>query len=136
MILLKKVKRCELLIFFICNLPKIIYGLKIFFEWYLFEQMLNIEITSRWYGMFADCQSLQQLDLSNFNTFNVTNVKLMFQNCYKLTSLNLKKFTFDNVSVSDGMFSMAKSGMNIIVGSNTAKEFISKLNTTATITVA
>ena len=98
--------------------------------------MLNIEITSRWYGMFADCQSLQQLDLSNFNTFNVTNVKLMFQNCYKLTSLNLKKITFDNVSVSDGMFSMAKSGMNIIVGSNTAKEFISKLNTTATITVA
>ncbi len=87
------------------------------------------------YGMFADCQSLQQLDLSNFNTFNVTNVKLMFQNCYKLTSLNLKKFTFDNVSVSDGMFSMAKSGMNIIVGSDGAKEFISKLNTTATITV-
>lgn len=60
----------------------------------------------------------------------------MFQNCYKLTSLNLKKFTFDNVSVSDGMFSMAKSGMNIIVGSDEAKKFISKLNTTATITVA
>ena len=34
--------------------------------------------------MFYDCKSLLSLDLSNFNTQNVTNIESMFSNCNSL----------------------------------------------------
>ena len=43
-------------------------------------------------SMFNDCNSLTSLDLSNFNTQNVTNMKYMFYDCYLLTSLDLFNF--------------------------------------------
>ena len=39
-------------------------------------------------GMFCDCKSLTTLNLSNFNTQNVTNMSDMFGGC---NSLNRKK---------------------------------------------
>ena len=42
--------------------------------------------------MFADCFSLESLDLSNFNTSSVTDMFQMFHVCKKLKSLNLSNF--------------------------------------------
>lgn len=38
-------------------------------------------------GMFSTCSSLTRLDLSNFDTTNVTNMNNMFYNCSNLTAL-------------------------------------------------
>ncbi len=39
--------------------------------------------------MFCSYSSLTNLDLSNFNTKNVTNMELMFFDCFSLINLNL-----------------------------------------------
>jgi surface protein len=48
--------------------------------------------------MFNDCQSLEELDLSNFNTQKVKTMELMFGACGELKKLNLSNF---NVSKAD-----------------------------------
>ena len=54
--------------------------------------------------MFFDCNSLISIDLSNFNTQNITNMKSMFYNCNSLTSLNLSNFNTQNVTNMESMF--------------------------------
>ena len=54
--------------------------------------------------MFLGCSSLTSLDLSNFNTNNVTNMSYMFSNCSSLTSLNLSNFNTNNVKYMSSMF--------------------------------
>ena len=49
--------------------------------------------------MFRNCESLKSLDLSNFDTSQVTDMNNMFQNCYTLTSLNITNF--DNSKVTN-----------------------------------
>ena len=39
--------------------------------------------------MFYNCSSIKELNLSNFNTNNVTNMEGMFYNCLSLQELNL-----------------------------------------------
>ena len=55
--------------------------------------------------MFYRCNSLTSLNLSNFNTNNVTDMNGMFYNCSSLTSLNLSNFKTNNVSNMSEMFS-------------------------------
>ena len=55
-------------------------------------------------GMFINCPALTTLDLSNFNTANVTNMQAMFTYCSALTSLNLSNFNTANVTTMNGMF--------------------------------
>ena len=54
--------------------------------------------------MFLVCSGLTSLDLSHFNTQNVTEMGAMFANCSGLTSLNLKNFNTQNVTAMYGMF--------------------------------
>ena len=42
--------------------------------------------------LFYNCSSLTNLDLSNFNTQNVTKIQCMFYGCSSLTNLNLSNF--------------------------------------------
>ena len=42
--------------------------------------------------MFYECNELEYLDLSNFNTSNITNMDYMFAGCNKLKYLNLSNF--------------------------------------------
>ena len=37
--------------------------------------------------MFHQCKELEYLDISNFNTSNVTDLKKMFDRCYKLKQI-------------------------------------------------
>ena len=54
--------------------------------------------------MFYNCNSLTNLNLSNFNTQNVTNMSGMFSNCKSLTNLNLSNFNTQNVTDMRDMF--------------------------------
>ena len=54
--------------------------------------------------MFSGCSKLTSLDVSKFNTVNVTNMKRMFYNCSKLTSLDVTKFNTANVTDMKYMF--------------------------------
>ena len=38
-------------------------------------------------GMFQNCNELEYLDLSNFNTSKVNNIKIMFSECKKLKEI-------------------------------------------------
>ena len=49
-------------------------------------------------SMFSDCESLRNIDLSNFNTQNVNNMAYMFQGCKKLTMLTLHNFNAEKVN--------------------------------------
>ena len=59
--------------------------------------------------MFYNCESLESIDLSSFNTNNVTNMSYMFYNCESLESLDLSSFNTNNVTNMSHMFSGCKS---------------------------
>ena len=54
--------------------------------------------------MFNGCSSLKELNLTNFNTNNVTSMKMMFKDCSSLKELNLDNFNTNNVSNMYKMF--------------------------------
>ena len=54
--------------------------------------------------MFSGCSGLTSLDLSSFNTQNVTNMVEMFSGCRGLTSLDLSHFNTQNVTDMHYMF--------------------------------
>ena len=55
-------------------------------------------------SMFSLCSSLKELNLSNFNTNNVTNMSYIFSRCSSLKELNLSNFNTNNVSNIYRMF--------------------------------
>ena len=54
--------------------------------------------------MFYECNSLANIDLSNFNTQKVTDMSHMFYECSSLKDLNLSHFNTQNVTDMTGMF--------------------------------
>ena len=54
--------------------------------------------------MFNGCSSLKELNLSNFNTNNVTDMEYMFYVCSSLKELNLSNFNTNNVINMSWMF--------------------------------
>ena len=54
--------------------------------------------------MFYKCRNLQSVDLSSFNTQNVTNMRDMFNECRNLQNLDLSSFNTQNVTDMYGMF--------------------------------
>ena len=55
--------------------------------------------------MFNGCSRLTSIDLSGFDTSNVTNMDHMFYGCSGLTSIDLSKFDTRNVTNMSSMFS-------------------------------
>ena len=60
-------------------------------------------------SMFNGCISLKELDLSNFNTINVTNMNYMFRECNSLVNINLTNFKTQNVINMSNMFNRCNS---------------------------
>ncbi len=60
-------------------------------------------------SMFAFCNSLTTLDLSNFSTVNVTLMGFMLSGCSSLTTLNLSSFSTANVTTMNSMFASCSS---------------------------
>ena len=56
-------------------------------------------------NMFHGCSNLTNIDLSSFNTENVTNMPYMFYRCSKLTNIDLSSFNTENVTNMYHMFS-------------------------------
>lgn len=54
--------------------------------------------------MFSDCQKLKALDLSYFDTSDVTDFSNIFFQCYNLKSLNLKGWNTSNATSMQWMF--------------------------------
>ena len=54
--------------------------------------------------MFYGCSSLNNLNLSNFNTKNVISMSVMFNSCSSLNNLNLSNFNTQNVPYMSDMF--------------------------------
>ena len=54
--------------------------------------------------MFGGCSSLTNLDVSKFDTSQVTNMSAMFDNCSSLTSLDVSKFDTSQVTDMGDMF--------------------------------
>ena len=55
-------------------------------------------------SMFSDCKLLKSINLSNFNTNNVTIMSGMFQGCSSLKDINLSNFNTNNVTNMNYMF--------------------------------
>ena len=51
--------------------------------------------------MFYKCSSLKELNLNNFNTNNVTNVRCMFEGCSNVLKINIKS---ENKNIKDEAF--------------------------------
>lgn len=61
-------------------------------------------------SMFGECTNLASLDLSSFDTGNVTSMTWMFYHCPSLTSLDVSSF---DTSKATGMRGMLDSGSNL-----------------------
>jgi len=70
---------------------------------------LNTSEVTTMSGMFEDCSRLTSLDLSSFNAENVQNMSAMFSGCQNLTSLNLSNFNTEDVQNMSFMFDGCKS---------------------------
>ncbi len=76
------------------------------------ESLTNLDLTefdttsaTTMRDMFCNCSSLTTLDLSNFDTSNVTSMSRMFNSCKNLTNINLKSFNTNKVVYMGEMFS-------------------------------
>ena len=54
--------------------------------------------------MFFGCSSLTKIDLSNFNTQNVNDMRYMFFGCSSLTKIDLSNFNTQNINDLNSMF--------------------------------
>ena len=79
---------------------------------YQIEYIFKNDLTRANY-LFYGCNNLTNLDLSKFNTQNVTNMSNMFYGCNSLTNLNLNNFNTQNVTNMDNMFNDCKSLTNL-----------------------
>ena len=55
-------------------------------------------------SMFSKCSRLTSLDVSNFDTSRVTDMRFMFEDCSSLISLDVSKFNTSQVTDMYGMF--------------------------------
>ncbi|MBO7596914.1 MAG: BspA family leucine-rich repeat surface protein [Bacteroidales bacterium] len=67
------------------------------------ENLNTSDVTNMCY-MFAQCNQLENLDLSGFNTANVINMDCMFWGCSKLARLDVSSFDTKNVTSMCMMF--------------------------------
>jgi len=68
--------------------------------------------------MFNKCRSLEEIKgINTFNTFKVTNMRIMFQACNTLPILDLSNFNTSNVSDMGWMFNKCRQ-LQVIIGIN------------------
>ena len=68
-----------------------------------FDECYGVKLTTC-ANMFYGCSGLTSLNLSNFDTSNVKDMRYVFRNCTALTSLDLSNFNTSNVTSMYGMF--------------------------------
>lgn len=78
--------------------------------------------------MFTGCSALLSLDVTNFNTANVTNMSYMFSGCSSLTSLYLTNFNTEKVTNMGNMFFDCSSLTTIYASSKFVTPQVSNSN--------
>ena len=68
--------------------------------------------------MFSGCYGLTSLDLTGWNTSNVTDMSSMFSNCRSLTSLDLTEWDTSNVTSMSYMLYYCGDLTSIATGPN------------------
>lgn len=68
-------------------------------------------------GLFAGCTVMTSVDLSGFDTKNVTAMSYMFWCCYKLSDLDVSNFDTSNVTSMENMFGNCTSLTSLDVSS-------------------
>ena len=69
-----------------------------------FSELFNIEKYTSMTGMFRNCKSLKNADLSKLNTKNIKEMDFFFSGCTVLTSVDLSNFTNENLISMSRMF--------------------------------
>lgn len=87
----------------------------------------NTENVTSMYGMFQSCTSLKSLNLSSFNTSKVKQMGYMFKNCESLTALDLSRFNTENVKDYEYMFYRCKSLTTLDLSSFNSKEILNTI---------
>lgn len=67
------------------------------------------------FDVFRKCKSLTSLDISNFDTHQVTKMGSMFDGCESLEQLDVSSFNTSQVTRMDGMFANCKNLVNLDV---------------------
>ena len=58
-------------------------------------------------GMFAKCEEIEHIDLTNFNTSNVINMRSMFDGCYNLKKIKgINNFNISKVTNMKSKFQL------------------------------
>ena len=93
---------------------------------------LDTSLTTKTWGMFSYCSSLVTLDLSSFDTSNVTEMNSpgysyggMFQDCTNLEYINLSNFDTTKVTSMYGMFLRCSSLISLDLSSFTTSNLTS-----------
>ena len=68
------------------------------------EAVRNPRGNTSCYKMFYKCRNIEVLDLSNFDTSNVTSMRSMFRDCWRLSELDVSHFDTSNVTNMGSMF--------------------------------
>ena len=71
---------------------------------YYYSENEKILLNDNSNRLFQNLTALEEIDLSNFDTSNVTSMSAMFSNCSSLESLDLSSFDTSNVTSLAGMF--------------------------------
>ena len=78
--------------------------------------------------MFEGCSKLTYLDLSSFNTKNVTNMSNMFSNCSILINIDLSSFNTKIVTYFDKMFSECSDLKKVKINKKFNEKIINEIN--------
>lgn len=94
-----------------------------------FGSNFNTRKVTNMRGMFYSRAGLTSLDLSMFETPVLVNTREMFAYCRQLTFIDMRNFTFDNITESSNMFGSSSTsgvpnGCEIIVKDDTQKTWI------------
>ena len=79
--------------------------------------LFNTQNVTNMIGMFNGCCNLTNVDLSSFNTQNVTNMASMFNGCDNLINIDITTFNTQNVTNMVGMFTGCYKLTNIDLSS-------------------
>ena len=73
--------------------------------------------------IFKNCTSIETLNLSNFNTEKVVNMKRMFYNCINLKSLDLSSFNLTSCKNTEEMFYNIQQIISSVINEEIMKLF-------------
>ena len=79
-------------------------------------------------GMFWVCENITNLNLSSFDTKNVSHMSCMFKGCNIITNLNLSSFDTKNVRKMSNMFVGCNKLIYVKINKNNNQKLLYELN--------